>query len=115
MVHKNQVMNGICQFVEKEWMPKAENDNDRAVFRTIQAGCTIFPDAVWQAVTKIDFVKMTGAIKDEEVNLDLVERALVYIIGTGEVKINIPGLFSSRPVLITAEDIRVAKTYIERA
>ena len=38
MVHKDKVMEGVFQFVEREWMPKAENDKDRAAFRTIQAG-----------------------------------------------------------------------------
>lgn len=115
MVHKDKVMEGIFQFVEREWMPKAENDKDRTAFRTIQAGCKYFPDAVWKYLTEIDLVKMSGAVTGEEADVDLLERALVFIIGTGEAKINIPSLFGSRPVIITAEDIRAAKTYIERA
>lgn len=115
MVHKNQIMNGIFQFVEREWLPKAGTENDRMAFRVIQSGCRDFPDALWNKVKNYDVVEMSGAIVGDEADIERLANALIFIIGSGEVRVEIPMIFTKRPILISADDIRMVKSYIERA
>lgn len=115
MVHKNQIMNGIFQFIEREWMPKAETEKDRIAFRVIQSACRDFPDALWNKVKTYDVVEMSGAIVGDEADIERLANSLTFILGTDEVRVEIPMVFTKRPILISADDIRALKGYIERA
>lgn len=114
MVHKNQVISGIIQFMDNQMIPKAEG-NYKIILRMARTGLQIAPEKIWEAVKNNTFVEMLGVVNGDEIDIDSLVRILTEGMGSDEFNLGFKILGGEYKIFLSAEDIRTAKSYIERA
>ncbi len=114
MVHKNQVIGGIIQFMDNQMIPKAEG-NYKIILRMVRSGMQIAPDKIWDAVKSNSLVEMLDVVRGDEVDIDSLARILTEGMGSEEFNLGFKLLGEDYKIYLSAEDIRALKGYIERA
>lgn len=113
MVHKNQVISGIIQFMDNHMIPKAEG-NYKIILRMVKGGMHIAPDKIWEAVKGNSLVEMLGVIRGDEVDIESLVRILIEGMDKDEFSLGFKLLGEEYKMFLTADDIRAARSYIER-
>jgi hypothetical protein len=114
MVHKDKVINGIMAFMDNNMIPKAK-DNYKIILRTLRAGMAISPDKVWDLVKDNAILTMTGTVKGDHVDVDMLARILTEGFEGDEFNLGFKLLGEEYKLFISAEDIGTLKSYIERS
>lgn len=114
MVHKNQVINGVMSFMDNNMIPNAK-DNYKIILRTVRAGMTIAPDKIWDLIKDNAIISMTGAVQDDQIDIDLLARILTEGFGADEFNMGFKLLGGEYKIFLSGDDIRALKGYIERA
>ena len=114
MVNKHQVINGIMAFMDNNMIPTAK-DNYKIILRTVRAGMSIAPDKFWDLIKDNAIIAMTGAVDGDRVDIDLLARILADGFGSDEFSLGFKLLGGDYKIYLTGDDVRVLKSYIERA
>ena len=114
MVHKNQVINGVMTFMDNNMIPNA-TDNYKIILRTIRAGMAIAPEKIWDLIKDNTIIAMTGAIQEDQIDIDLLARILTEGFGADEFNMGFKLLGGEYKIFLSGDDIRELKGYIERS
>ena len=114
MVHKNQVINGVIAFMDNNMIPSAK-DNYKIILRTARAGIAIAPEKIWDYIKDNAIISMTGAIQEDQVDIDLLAKILTEGFGADEFHMGFKLLGGEYKIFLSGDDIRALKSYIERA
>lgn len=114
MVHKNQVISGVMAFMDNNMIPNAK-DNYKIILRTIRAGMAIAPEKIWDLIKDNTIIGMTGAIQEDQIDIDLLARILTEGFGADEFNMGFKLLGGEYKIFLSGDDIRTLKGYIERA
>lgn len=114
MVNKHQVINGVIQFMDNHMIPRAEG-NYKIILRIARSGMQIVPDKIWDAIKGNSLVEMLDVIKGDEVDLDLLCHILTDGFASDEFSLGFKVLTSEYKIILSGEDIKTVKNYIERA
>lgn len=114
MVNKHQVVNGIITFMDNNIIPKAEG-NYKIILRMARTSMQIAPDKIWDAIKNNGLIEMLGVIKGDEADIDSFSRILNEGMGTDEFTFGFKFLGEEYKIYLSSDDIKVIKTYIERA
>lgn len=114
MVHKNQVINGVMTFMDNNMIPNAK-DNYKIILRTIRAGMAIAPEKIWDLIKDNTIIAMTGAIQEDQIDIDLLARILTEGFGADEFNMGFKLLGGEYKIFLSGDDIRELKGYIERS
>lgn len=114
MASKNQVLNGLLKFIDSNMIPQAEG-NYKIILRGAKAAIAIKFEDIYNNLKNNSLVAMTGVIDGDAVDLDTAARILQEALGTEEFHYTFSFLGKEYTFHVSADDIGILKSYIERA
>lgn len=85
MTTKENLLNAISTFIEKDVLPKTAEGNMRIILRSAQAAIKLKPDAVFSAIKNNSAVAMLGAVDEAgNVDVDVLSKVLTEGFGSDE-------------------------------
>lgn len=115
MATKQQVLNGIILFMDNNMIPEAKG-NYKIILRGAKALLAVKFDNIFESLKKNSLISMAGLI-DEDDNVDIASAARILhdAFGTDEFSYTFNLLGEKYSLHLSADDIGILKSYIERA